>query len=141
MAERYKFLVLCGPSQTGKTMWARTAFGPRELCYEVNRSSGEEPSMAKFDFFKHKWILLDEACPQQVLANKKFFQAQAVPVTMAASATNCHSYECFVHRVPIIIACNDWVEHVGGLKKASDREWLSANCFLVEVLHKLSGVP
>ena len=47
--ERYKFLVLCGPSQTGKTMWARTAFGTRELCFEVNCSSGQEPALQSFD--------------------------------------------------------------------------------------------
>ena len=93
--------------------------------------------MQGFDFFEHHWILLDEASPQQVLANKKFFQAQAVPVTMGTSTTNCHSYEVFVHKVPIIIACNDWVELTGGLKKESDREWLESNSILSHVLEKL----
>ena len=50
-------------------MWARTAFGAREGCFEVNCAAGQEPAMQSFDFFKHKWILLDEANPQQVLAN------------------------------------------------------------------------
>ena len=137
--ERYKFLVLCGPSQTGKTMWARTAFGARELCFEVNCSAGQEPAMQGFDFFKHRWILMDEARPGQVLENKKFFQAQAVPVTMGTSTTNCHAYEVFVHQVPIIIACNDWVELVAELKKESDRGWLESNSVLIPVLTKLHG--
>ena len=41
--------------------------------------------------FYHKWISFDEACQSQVLEHKKFFQAQAVSVTMGTSFTNCHS--------------------------------------------------
>jgi hypothetical protein len=137
--ERYKFLVLCGPSQTGKTMWARTAFGTREQCFEVNCSSGQEPALKSFDFFKDKWILLDEARPHQVLDNKKCVQAQAVPVTMGTSTTNCHAYDMFVHRVPIIIACNDWVELTSKIEKESDKEWLESNSVLIVVLEKMHG--
>ena len=93
--------------------------------------------MQGFDFFEHHWILLDEACPQQVLANKKFFQAQAVPVKMGTSTTNCHAYEVYVHKVPIIVACNDWVELLLNLEKASDREWLDSNSCLCVVINKL----
>ena len=118
-------------------MWARTAFGHREFCFQVNCSSGQEPALQGFDFFKHRWILLDEASPHQVLANKKFCQAQAVPVTMGTSTTNCHAYDIFVHKVPIIIACNDWIEFVADIKKDSDREWLESNCVLITVREKL----
>ena len=93
--------------------------------------------MHGFDFFQHQWILMDEASPKQVLENKKFFQAQAVPVKMGTSTTNCHSYEVYVHKVPIIIACNDWVELTHGLKKGSDREWLDSNSCLCVVMDKL----
>ena len=50
---------------------------------------------------------------------------------------NCHAYNVFVHRVPIIIACNDWVELTAALKKESDREWLESNCVLIPVLQKM----
>ena len=93
--------------------------------------------MQQFNFWEHHWILMDEATPQQVLANKKFFQAQAVPVIMGTSTTNCHSYKVYVHKVPIIIACNDWVELTGRLQKESDREWLESNSVLSHVLEKL----
>ena len=74
-----------------------------------------------------------------MLDNKKFVQAQAVPVTMGTSTTNCHAYDIFAHKVPIIIACNDWVELTSALKKESDREWLESNCVLVVVMEKLHG--
>ena len=54
---------------------------------------------------------------------------------------NCHAYNVFVHRVPIIIACNDWVELTAALKKESDREWLESNSVLIPVLEKLSPTP
>jgi len=47
--ERYEMLVLHGRSQTGKTMWARIAFGDRKYCYEVNCSVGDEPDVRNFD--------------------------------------------------------------------------------------------
>ena len=56
---------------------------------------------------------------------------------MGTSTTNCHAYNVFVHRVPIIIACNDWVELTAALKKESDREWLESNCVLIPVLQKM----
>ena len=135
---RYKIGVLYGPSSTGKTMKARVAFGPDESrCYEVNCGAGDEPSMRGFRFFYHKWILLDECSPKQILANKKFFQAQPKKIMLGTSKTGCHEYPCFVHRVPMLVCCNDWAEEVQLLKKPSDREWLETNTVLMPVLKNL----
>ena len=62
-------------------------------------------------------------------------------MTMGTSTTNCHAYDIFVHKVPIIIACNDWLELTGRLKKESDREWLEANSVLIMVHNKLHAAP
>ena len=135
---RYKMGVLCGPSSTGKTMKARVAFDSEESrCYEVNCSGGAEPSMRGFKFFYHKWVLLDECKPSQILAQKKFFQAQPVPVVLGTSQTGCHEYKCCVHRVPFLICCNDWEEEVAQLKKKSDVEWLEKNAIVMPVMTAL----
>ena len=55
---------------------------------------------------------------------------------MGTSTTNCHAYDIFVHRVPIIIACNDWVELTSKIEKESDKEWLESNSVLIVVLEK-----
>ena len=134
--ERYNMLVLYGPSKTGKTMWSRQAFGNREECFEVNCSSGAEPHMRGFNWFKHKWILLDEAKPKQILANKKFFHAQPVECTMGASATKMHAYDAYCHKTPMIICSNDWKKLERRENKA-DKEWLATNCCIRKVVEPL----
>ena len=133
LEERYRMLVLHGRSKTGKTMWARTAFGPQKYCYEVNCSSGQEPDMRNFDFWFHKFIMLDEAKPEQILRNKKFVQAQPLECVLGTSNTNCHRYLKICHRVPIIICCNDWEPLFLALKTDADREWLTANCVVRKI--------
>ena len=93
--------------------------------------------MRGFKFFYHKWVLLDECKPSQILAQKKFFQAQPVPVVLGTSQTGCHEYTCCVHRVPFLICCNDWEEEVAQLKKKSDVEWLEQNAIVMPVMTQL----
>ena len=52
LQERYNMLMLCGPSKTGKTMWARQAFGARTRCFEVSCAKCNEPDLREYDFWK-----------------------------------------------------------------------------------------
>ncbi len=88
-------------------------------------------------YVEHKWVLLDECLPKHIFAQKKFFQAQPLPIVLGSSPTGCHQYECYAHRMPFIICANDWAEEMAKLKKPSDVEWLEANTFVFTVLHKL----
>ena len=138
--ERYLILVLCGRSRTGKTMWARRAFGnDTKKCYEVNCSAGHEPNMRGLRYAYHKWCLLDECSPKQILHNRKFFQAQDESVVLGTSPTGCHQYECYAHCLPFIVCSNDWIEDVANLEKASEREWISRNCVTIVVDEELFG--
>ena len=56
--ERRKFLVLDGPSRTGKTQFIMSLFG-RESTLEVNAADEESPALQTFDYKKHRCILLD----------------------------------------------------------------------------------
>ena len=117
-------------------MWARRAFGPRVKCYEVNCAKGDEPDMREYDFWSHDWILFDEASPEQVLNQKKLFQAQPNMCDMGTSGTNCHAYKVCLHRKPIIICSNDWMTKVERLL-ATQQEWLAENTFVIRVNDRL----
>ena len=131
---RYKFLVLVGPSRMGKTQLARSLLDPSapgELL-EVNCASGEEPDLRRFQWSRHKLILFDEVQAKQVAAQRLLFQACTSDVTLACSATNCHSYTIYVHRVRMVLCTNSWEEDVR-LMCPGDRDWLESNSVVVPI--------
>ena len=75
---------------------------------------------------KHGLILFDEVEAGQVTQQQKLFQAQAAPVQQGCSATNCHSYEVFVWRTPLVLCTNTWHASLARLESA-DQEWIAAN--------------
>lgn len=129
---RYKFLVLAGPSRVGKTAFARSLCGPGMETSEVNCGSGAEPVLKAYRFRRHEVILFDEIEAEQVAAQRKLFQAQASPVQMACSATNCFSYEVFVWRKKLVLASNNWHSSLQMLS-AADRAWVQANSIVLDV--------
>ena len=68
-AWRYRFLVLTGPSKTGKTQFALglVAAG-RSL--ELNMAASDEPDLRDYDYEKHDLLLLDEMSAKSVLSQK-----------------------------------------------------------------------
>ena len=130
LAERYKFLVLEGPSRTGKTAFARSKCPRGQLVYEVNCSAGGEPSLRDYRFGRDGLILLDEIEPGAVAAQRKLFEAGTAVVQLCTSRTDIHVYNVFVHRVRIVCTSNNWTSSFAQLS-ANDQAWLKANSVYV----------
>ena len=77
-------------------------------------------------------VLFDEIEAEQVAAQRKLFQAQATPVQLACSATNCYSYEVFVWRKKLVLASNNWHSSLMMLP-AADRAWIQANSIVLDI--------
>ena len=129
---RYKFLVLSGPSQVGKTAFARSLCEPRKEALEINCASGEEPNLRAYRLRLHDLILFDEIVAKQVADQRKLFQAQSAPVQLGCSATNCHSYDVFVWRKKLVLASNNWHTSLSALSPG-DQEWIHANSIVLDV--------
>ena len=130
---RYPFLVLEGPSDTGKTSYAKNITGNPQEVLEVNCSATPEPDLREFDSTVHKAILFDEASCTMVLSQRKLFQAPACLVDLGCSTTNCHKYQVFVSGVMMIVCSNTWSTQLQRLTHAGDAAWLRHNSVLVEV--------
>ena len=95
-----------------------------------------QPDLREFDPLVHEVLLFDEVHPQQVVAQKKLFQAPAVPVTLGQSPTNTLTYSVWVFQKKLVCCTNVWEE---GLDKMSHEDvlWLQANSVVVHVGSKL----
>ena len=131
--DRYKFLVICGPSQTGNTCYARQLCGDRSRTLEVNCAGGAEPDLRQLDVWEHEAILFDEAAPALVLQHKKLFQAPACWLDLGTPSTNCHVYRVMVSGIKMIVASNTWAEDLAALEPEGDREWPETNSVFVPV--------
>ena len=134
--DRQRFLVLDGPSRTGKTQFAKSLRGAQRTL-EVNCASARcEPDLRRFVYGVHEAILFDECHVSMVLCCKKLFQAPPAMVQLASSATNCFSYQICVHRVLLIVCSNGWQRELQD-QVPEDREWLEANSVYVHVSEPL----
>lgn len=127
---RRKFLVLCGLTRVGKTVFARSLLGEAQTL-EVNCSSVLEPDLRSFDICKRKAIVFDEASCEMCLKHKKFMQGGVEEVTLGHSSTNIYSYQVFLHGICLIVTSNTWLQELTALEPA-DRNWLNGNTFVVE---------
>ena len=134
---RYAFLVLQGPSGTGKTSFAKHITGDPSEVLEVNCSACPEPDLRDLDPERHRAILFDEASPSMVLSQRRLFQAPPCFVDLGCSTTNCHKYQVFVSGIMMMVASNTWTQQVAALKHAGDRQWLGANSFVANVTEPL----
>ena len=130
--QRYKFLVLAGPSRVGKTVYARSLAPIGTECLEVNCSSGKEPDIRAYRLSRHGVILFDEVEATQVVAQRKMFQACASAVQLGCSATNCHSYTVFLWQKRLVLASNKWHTTVAMLSQ-EDQAWIEANSMVLDV--------
>ena len=123
--DRYKMLVLYGPSRTGKSRLARAIFGAA-VTLVVDIQHADHPDLRGFRRHEHKAILLDEMQSAQfVVANKKVLQAHVDGAILGQSATQLYTYEVFLWRVPIMITTNNW--NYSDFSHA-DRDWIRSNC-------------
>jgi len=128
---RYKFLVLDGPSRMGKTEYARALCREGGLL-ELNMAGGAQADLREFDPLLHEMLLFDECTPQQVLQNKKLFQAGASLVQMGTSTTNMYAFAVYVAGIKFVVSSNVWSQEFRRLTVA-DAEWISQNSILVQV--------
>jgi len=128
--ERYRLLVLFGPSRTGKSRLARALFGDeRTLVVDVQHA--EHPDMRGYRRAHHRAVLFDEVqSPALISGNKKVLQAHADGAILGQSATQLFSYVVFLWRTPLMVTTNNW-----DLAKlpAADRNWIEENCVAVAV--------
>ena len=134
---RYPFLVLEGPSGTGKTSYAKHITGNPDEVLEVNCAACPEPDLRELDPEIHKGILFDEASATMVLAQRRLFQAPPCWVDLGCSTTNCHKYQVFLSGMMLMVASNTWTQQVAQLEHAGDRQWLGANSYVVHVREPL----
>ena len=130
--QRYAFLVLDGPSRTGKSVFSRSLSPCPENFLEVDCSGTEYPDLRDFKPLQHTVVLFDEATPTLVLRNKKLFQASASKCKMASSPTNLNAYDVWFHQVRIIVASNKWEQQLNAMCH-EDATWINANSVYVRV--------
>ena len=129
---RYPFLVVEGPSGTGKTVWVKWMLGNPDVVFECNCAACPEPDLRGFNSLTHQVILFDEAAPAMVIRQKKLFQGPPVMVDLGMSNTNCHSYKVLVSGTRMVICSNDWTSRKEQLS-LEDAAWLDANSIQVKV--------
>ena len=128
---RYRFLVLEGPSQHGKTQFARSLV-PEDEILELSCSGGVPVDFRSFKRHQHKLVLFDEIEAQQVLALRKAFQAGASPVQMGHSATGMYTYSMFLYRIMFVLCSNTWTASLSKLKP-DDVSWIEANQIYIKI--------
>lgn len=127
---RYRFLVLDGPSSTGKTRYALGLSAPGRSFY-VDCSLGSA-LMKGFNKLKYDSIIYDELSPACAIVMKKPLQASNEVVTFAASPTMQCAFQLHLHKVRMIVCTNTWQATLSKLAE-HDREWLNANAFYLRV--------
>ena len=123
---RYKFLVLEGPSCTGKTQFAKSLCPSGKRVLELNCASDQEPSMQGFNPIEFGLVLFDEVRPCVIARQRKLFQAGTAEIQLGCSATNVHMYTVCPYRTRLVCCSNDWTESLAELP-ASSREWVILN--------------
>ena len=125
LQDRYHFLILDGPSRVGKSQYACSLARAGSVCF-CDCQGATQPDLRTFRPRQDEVIVMDEAVPALVIRNKRLFQAPAEYVQLGLSATNMYSYRVWVHRVKIVVCCNDWIAGLN-LLPASEREWIHHN--------------
>ena len=131
LQDRYKFLVLDGPSQQGKTRFAASLV-PCNKLYYLDCSSCALPDLRGFRKSAHDLILFDELKAEAAIAIKKLLQASNDLCTLGSSPTNQHIYTVWAHATRMVIASNIWRTKLTMLQPA-DKDWLELNSFYVYV--------
>ena len=129
---RYRFLVLDGPSKTGKSLCSRSLSPCREKYLEVDCSGTEFPDLRAYKALQHTYVLFDEASPSLIVRNKKLFQASASLCKLGSSPTNQNAYDVWFHQVRVIVASNKWAWELKSMSH-EDASWVQENSVYVRV--------
>jgi hypothetical protein len=126
--DRYKFLVLEGPSSIGKTRFVQGALVDKpEKALILDCSDAVVPALkSNFSRQKHTLVMFDEAHASMIIRCKKLFQASINPVSYGSSPTNAFVHTVWLHGIKLVVASNVWSEEVLSLA-AADRQWIQSN--------------
>ena len=129
--DRASSLLLAGESGCGKTSYAiALAGGPLKAMVVNCQGLGVHlPSIADFHKKGFEGIVWDEISREQVLSNKKVFQASIHPVELGQSACNQHAYMIWPYLIKNILCSNKFVIESGvdGKLEPEDEDWLQHN--------------
>ena len=123
---RYKFLVLRGGSQTGKSTLAK-ALGqvfnwPRPFVQTVQ--SAEAPDLKQYNREEHGYIVFDNVNHMDFVLNERaLFQANNDLHTLAGSRTGMYAYSVWLFAVPLVVTVDLTAEW------DSTEIWLADNMF------------
>ena len=100
--DRYKFLIVTGPTNLGKTKLVKHNFPGAYSHDSVIDWSGYDPTI-------HTAVIFDDVpnWPDYILENKTLFQSNHGSYTVQGSATNCYSMKVDLRHIPLIICTND----------------------------------
>ena len=126
---RYKFLVLVGPSQTGKTRYARSFAGEPDRIWYADCSGGCV-DLRGYSVMKHEVIIFDEITPELAISCKKVMQASNDMCSLAMSPTLQYAYNVRTYRKKLVLCSNTWLDNMMDLPHA-DQEWLRDNSFVL----------
>ena len=130
LREKYKFLVLDGPSRTGKSSYAATLASDARRFLAVDCSTAKEPAMRDFRRGFHEVVCWDDATPEMVLGVKRLAVASVDEVRLGQWATHLPSYKIWFHRIKLVVCSTMWRAMLEQLPSA-DKEWLNANSIYV----------
>ena len=128
---RYRFLVLNGPSCTGKTRFARALCSDPTKVWYCDMTSGV-PDLRGFNRLSHELIILDEVDARDAIKLKKMLQCSNDPCVLGVSPTMQFSYSVNTWGVKVVICSNIWTSTLPELCQ-DDQEWMKANSVLVQV--------
>ena len=132
---RFKFLVLHGPSRTGKTSFAKALWG-YDKTHFVPCQGVDEPNMKGFDRRQHQAVVFDECNSAVVLRCKALFQANSDLQQLGQSQCNQHCYEVWLYAVPLIVCTNTWLSDIPE-SDTEGLEWLASNSYYLHVEHPM----
>ena len=119
--ERFMPLVVAGPTQTGKTTFFQAKY-PGAFWHNNN---------INWTGYKSEDTIIFDDCAgiiQQILANKKIFQATQGAVTVHGSQTNCFARSFSFYRKKVIILSNTWENDLEKIYTQTENyNWIMSN--------------
>lgn len=130
---RWKLLVLCADSSSGKSNFAESLF---ENPYVLTVEEAEHLDLRAFEYEAHDGIVLDNVNSWgQVLKWRAVLQARNAKSTGGQSATNVFSYAQYLYGVPIVVTIDlDAADsHLSNPLHEQRSRWICKNCVVIRL--------
>lgn len=129
---RFKLLLLRGRTRAGKSLFSSEIFGAeRTLILHCQAGTTALPQLKGFSRAKHQAIVLDEASPAHVLANRAVLQSTSKGAQLGQSQCGQHEYTVWLHGIAWILTSNEFPFE--GEWGSEDTSWLRENICVLEL--------